>query len=699
MIGQVLEKIDLPIGFEKLSTANFSQLERQFAKALERLVIPVLQWSKSSLGYYSAKGELVNIFGEGCHCNILVGKNANNNEHTERSVFYHREFLGTVILCCPRYLKSSENFISKLVENALLDLTRQEEEEGLLTELGTSWESLQAVYDLHADLNSFHNLNNLLQRITKRVNTIGEETKAVFWLYESDNLIPIATNYIFNLIERSIDTSFIGSIFKKQQSFICNEITDRKNFGDEENELKNAFRLAVFPVATRINNYGVLAVWQEKDINVFDSHTINFLNTLTMQAAMIIETDYLHSESIKNEKLQQELEIGSTIQKILLTEKPPESICGIKISALTIPSQKIDGDFYDFIEYNDDCVDLIVGDVMGKGIPAALIGAATKNCFLRSVVQLQSLEKKLCPAPEKIVSWVNSEMTNKLIRSESFVTVCYARIDLIKKCLTFVDCGHTKTIHYNQRKQQTSVLEGDNMPLGFSDREIFSEQRIKIENGDFLFFFSDGITEAKNSKGEIFGDKRLSDFITKNAWQEPKILISNLLNTLEKFADAKVFQDDLTCVAIRIEENFEPDSEGKCCLELESNLSELGRAREFVRNTAKQLINNNKPLDPTFIEQFELAVTEALTNIIFHAFNNQSGNQIELVAEVISEGLQICLKHQGISFDPTQAAAPVFDGSREGGFGLFIISNCVDCVTYSHDSGKNSVCMIKKLCN
>lgn len=693
---QALKTIEQNTDFTMFSGSQTSNLEQQFSGFLQKFAALNLKWVKASLNYYSAKGKLIDKLGAGCQCSDEFGSAPKKrNQHLEQEVFYSGIGLGKLILCCPRSLNAKE-YLSQLLSFVFNELNRQEDEAALLAELGTSWESLQAVYDLNADLNTFHNLQKLLQKITERVTVaIGKETKAVLWLNNDEYLSPVAATNITGLKPRPKTYGFIGEVFTKKQSVICNDILDDHLLTENDLELQNAFRYAVLPVATRINIYGVLAVWQEKDNNIFDSHTTRLLATMAMQAAMVIETDRLHTESIQNEKLQQEIEIGSNIQQILLTENPPESIRGIKIFALTIPSKQIDGDFYDFIEHGDDCVDLIIGDVMGKGIPAALIGAATKSCFLRSVAQLQSFEKTLRPTPEKIVSWVNSEMTAKLIQFESFVTACYARFDLKKKYLTFVDCGHTKSILYNYRTQQTSFLEGDNMPLGFSEREIFIERKLKLNVGDILFFFSDGITETRSQEGEMFGDERLSAFIGGNAGLEPKRLISSLLKILREFSGENNFQDDLTCVAVRIDEILTTEADGTIHLKIDNSLCELQRVRHFVRTVAKMLFK--KAVSETSIEQFELAVNEVVTNIIRHAFQGKSDHQIELVAGKSIDELQISLIYGGEQFDPQNVPPPSFDGSRDGGFGLFIISNCVDRVIYSHDSAKHTISLTKKI--
>ena len=697
MILQPLDITQAQNYAKDLSEIRNPDTARQFLLSLQKVAPPFLEWANASLGYFSEKGEKIYTTGAECLCHIIENKQDNPHQHVEQKISYENNCLGTFVLCCPADLANAEKYLHHIANSIIDELIHLEDESALLAELGMSWESLQAIYDLSTDLNSFHNPQKLLEKITERVEAVGNETCAVLWLRDEENLKPAASTKNIKIAARPKDHGIVGEVFTKQRSVICNNISGTTGISEKESELKNAARFAIFPLATRIKNYGVLEVWQEQSNGiVFDSRTTRFLDTLALQAAMVIEIESLHRESIENEKLQQEIEIGSKIQQILLTGNPPDSISGVKIAALTIPSRKIDGDFYDFTEYDENCFDLMLGDVMGKGIPAALVGAATKNCFFRAIGQLQSAERTLRPAPEKIVGWVNNEVTAKLMRFESFVTACYARFDLEKRLLTFVDCGHTKTIFYNHRTRTISTLEGDNMPLGFSEREIFKEQTVRVETGDVLFFFSDGITETRNADGEFFGDERLARYVFENAAEEPKEIISRLLETLQKFSGKTNFGDDLTCVAVRIEENLRIDSEGKIRLAIDSDLRELERTRQFVRKACQLL--SGEPATADFTELFELAVNETITNVIRHAHQNKAGDEIELFAENSDEGLQITVGYNGENFDPKTAAAPVFDGSCEGGFGLFIISNCVDRVVYTHDSNnQNTICLTKKI--
>lgn len=127
---------------------------------------------------------------------------------------------------------------------------------------------------------------------------------------------------------------------------------------------------------------------------------------------------------------------------------------------------------------------------------------------------------------------------------------------------------------------------------------------------------------------------------------------------------------------------------------LNSELTELARAREFVRETADRV--TNKKMSEENIGQLQLAVTEAVTNIIKHSYDGKAGHRIEIIAESFADGIQIILNHWGSSFDPRFVPPPVFDGSRESGFGLFIISKCVDFFGFSTDKqNRNTIRLIK----
>jgi phosphoserine phosphatase RsbU/P len=409
------------------------------------------------------------------------------------------------------------------------------------------------------------------------------------------------------------------------------------------------------------------------------------------QRVIELETALLNSLEDLAEARKREVEIGARIQQTLLLGQPPRNFPGIRVAALTIPSQQIDGDFYDFFSHHGRLLDVLVGDVMGKGVPAALLGAAIKSQFLHALRYLVSQPGGATfPEPEEVVRMVHTGVTRQFIGLDFFATLCYARFDPSAHRVDFVDCGHTKTIHFRPRTQACEMLQGENVPLGVSEREVYQQISQPFETGDVFFFYSDGLTEAQNETGEFFGTDRLVELITTSVQLEPQALLARVQAATVEFTHAETFADDLTCVAVRIE--TEPLAHAE--LEVSSALSQLALVREFAERFCRAL--PPPALTEDRIAQLQLAVTEAASNIERHAYRGHAEQPIQLEADAFPDRIVLRLYHTGESFDPKQVPPPAFDGSRDGGFGVYIIAQSVDEVSYFRDErGRNCICLIQ----
>ncbi len=251
---------------------------------------------------------------------------------------------------------------------------------------------------------------------------------------------------------------------------------------------------------------------------------------------------------------EREIDTASKIQRTLLLGQPPRNIQGLQVEELSIASQKVDGDFYDFFHVCRRSLDIVVGDVMGKGIPAALLGAAVKSHFMNVLNDMIRIAPRNdLPEPEEIVSSVHKRMIKQIEELETFITLCYARIDLVRKQFIFVDCGHMRTIQFHSDLNTVSLLQGEDMPLGFPGQDNFKQVSVPFKPGDVFFFYSDGLIEARNQGGDFYGEENLADFILKNARSGPKELINNVWKEIVAFSQSETFDDDFTCVAGMIE--------------------------------------------------------------------------------------------------------------------------------------------------
>ena len=388
-----------------------------------------------------------------------------------------------------------------------------------------------------------------------------------------------------------------------------------------------------------------------------------------------------------------EAKFGFRIQQMLLLTQPPTDVPGLQVAALTIPSQRIDGDFYDFFRHENQRLDVIVADVMGKGIPAALVAAATKSNFLEALCHLTAMSRSgQLPEPKEIVTLAHADMVRQLIDLESFVTLSYARLDLNRGVLDLVDCGHTGMMVVRASTGLCEILHGDNLPLGIREGEIFDQIAVTFEPGDLFVFYSDGITEMRDPAGELYGADRLLKCVRINRELEPEALVDAIRKAAVTFAQSDRLNDDLTCVALKVGEAQRPLARSD--LEIRSDLEDLRRAREFVRDFCRMVPEGI--LDQDDVAELELAVNEAASNIMKHAYHGRTDQWIQLEADAFPGRVSIRLHHLGDSFDPAAVSPPAMDGSRESGFGIYLISKSVDEVQHSRDErGRNCIALVK----
>ena len=419
--------------------------------------------------------------------------------------------------------------------------------------------------------------------------------------------------------------------------------------------------------------------------------------TSELQTANQLKDEFIVREQAATAELERarerELNIGYRIQQTLLLDPPPVDVPGLRVAALSVPTERIDGDFYIFIKHREGNLDVIVGDVMGKGTPAALLGAATKAYFLKSLSYLMALSPSgRLPEPREIVMLAHSQIARKLIDLESFVTLCYVRLNATEHRLDLVDCGHTGIVHLHAGTGRTEVLHGDNLPLGVREGEIYEQKTVRCEPGDLLLLFSDGVTEARNALGDPFGSDRLEEYVRVNRDLEPASLVAVIRKAVRDFTGTDRLRDDLTSVAVRMEEVEIPLVHDE--IEIRSDLKQLRRAREFVRTFCASLPSSM--LEQTEMDALVLAVNEAASNIMKHAYRGRSDQRIDIEGQAFRSRVVIVLHHFGEPFEPASVPAVELDGLRESGLGLPMLTRCVDEVRYFRDErGRSCVALTK----
>src|SRR5215212_7637634 len=246
----------------------------------------------------------------------------------------------------------------------------------------------------------------------------------------------------------------------------------------------------------------------------------------------------LEQERIERERIEQELEVAQRIQQASLPEEVPE-LEGWQISPHYRPAREVGGDFYDFLELPNERLGLVVGDATGHGVPAALVMSTT--CGMLRAVALT------VDSPGEVLARVNEALSAR-IPPNMFVTCFYAILDLKNGSLRYANAGHD--LPYVRRGGDAEELRARGMPLGLMAGMSYEEKEVVLEAGDRALFYSDGLIEAHNPEGEMFGFPRLQALVAEHAEGEP--LVEFLMEKLYSFAgEGWEQEDDITLLTLQ----------------------------------------------------------------------------------------------------------------------------------------------------
>lgn len=390
---------------------------------------------------------------------------------------------------------------------------------------------------------------------------------------------------------------------------------------------------------------------------------------------------------------QREIRIASRIQQTLLIGSHPNASPGCTIASITESSQNIDGDFIDFYNHSPTCIDIVIGDVMGKGIPAALLGAAAKSCLLESISHIKTFTRGTPPKVSTILDFTQSRLTPELISLEKFITLSYMRLHLDRNEMDIVGCGHTRTIHYQHETKTCELLMSQNLPLGITENETHDSDSWPIMPGDVIVLYSDGITETKSPERELFGETRLVELVTEHAEQPPDELIRTIEKSRQAFSQRDELDDDVTCIVIRINDTAEITYQ-----RWEEEIPASLEAVSSLRASLARFIETHAPVStrPLMVHRLGLALTEAATNIIKHGYENQTPGHIRMEVDLFPDRVTLRLHHTGKPFIPPGNRKTRINEPAESGMGMIMMESVMDAVNYHvSPNGEHAIEMVK----
>ena len=388
---------------------------------------------------------------------------------------------------------------------------------------------------------------------------------------------------------------------------------------------------------------------------------------------------------------------ASKIQQDMLPDEF-ESISNrkdIEIYAHNIPEAEVGGDFYNYIIRNNKLY-LIIADVSGSGMPAALFMAKTNELLSNAI--------KLSESPRVILSYVNAELC-KNNNECYFVTIALYCIDLKTRRVVFSNSGHEDSIIIKSSNEVVEKKEIRSAPMGLDEYNNYEEDEFILDIGDVLFLYTDGVVEATNKEDELFGIDRLTTELKELGAIDTKSIVLGIEKKLDEFAAGVDQYDDITMVCFKfkkldIDESkvFKYEKEYKAIYE---SIEEVG---EFVEECIRKAYGN-LDIYEKYANGLNVCIEEIVVNICDYAYGkiNDASNifNIDVVVDKNVDKLSISFIDSGKAFDPTKMkSANILQGVDErniGGFGIHITKSIVDILEYERKDEKNILTITKYL--
>ena len=389
--------------------------------------------------------------------------------------------------------------------------------------------------------------------------------------------------------------------------------------------------------------------------------------------------------SEKKSRMDGELRVARDIQMSMIPTSflsAPEWT-DVDMSGLVVPAKEVGGDLYDFYE-RDGRLFFCIGDVSGKGVPAALVMSATRGLFRSASAHEKS--------PQRIVSVMNESMmdTNE---NNMFVTCFLGVLDLATGHLRYCNAGHNAPVRLHAGAAAFLDVV-PNLPLGVEPGMQFEEQETDLAVGEGLFLYTDGLTEAENADHALFGEDRLLENALRLGGEKADVMVKSMAAAVQAHSRGCDPSDDLTMLVVRFT-NPSPASGSVRRLKLRNDINEIPRLQGFI-----QTLSDDIDLDHAQAMSLNLALEEAVSNVMLYAYPEGTEGQVEVEAAILDDRLEFKVSDSGVAFDPTVARAPDLAADLKdrpiGGLGIFLVKRIMDQVTYTRENGKNILSMTKK---
>src|SRR5216684_2247503 len=400
--------------------------------------------------------------------------------------------------------------------------------------------------EIARELTSILNLDELLGRIAELLQRLIDfQIFSILLLDSSGEKLQHRFSLRFNenvhvKHEIPLGRGLVGQAALTRQAILVPDVSKDPRYVEGNPETRS--ELAV-PLIYKDKVIGVLDLEHTRRGFFTDEHR-RTVTTLAAQVAIAIENARLYEEIARQERrLERDLSLARELQMRLLPQTLPK-LAHLELAAKFSPARAIGGDLYDFIPYSLSRLGIVIGDVSGKGAPAAIYAALVSG-ILRSHAPIE-------PSPAEMLSAVNNSLGERRIDAQ-FVSIIYAVWDDAMRTLQVANSGLPRPIYSHDGRIE--IIEATGLPLGLFDDAEYDEFTFRAKPGDMFVFFSDGILDARNTDGELFGRQRVEQITAESADKSADYVVDSLFEAVEKHAAGVDPFDDQTVVAIKVKGN------------------------------------------------------------------------------------------------------------------------------------------------
>ena len=402
---------------------------------------------------------------------------------------------------------------------------------------------IETLLEVEKSLSSSLNLNELLELILDSLLKVVRYDAVVIFLIDKDKqeIEHIKARGFDPVLEPDlqlkIGQGIAGWAAKTQKSLIVPDVKQDPRYIEAKVETQSAMAV---PIVSQKRMIGVFSL-ESDEPNAYREDDLELLEAFASLAAISLERARQHEEILEKRKLEEELSIAKRIQQSFLPREKPQ-LYGFDISGVNIPSEKVGGDYYDFIPIIENQIGIAIGDVSGKGIPAALIMASFRASLIAEIRNNYAIRS--------IMFKVNNLLFESTA-SDIYVTAVYGVLDTKNRILTFANAGHNAPILRHANGEMEYLTEGG-VALGMFENLKYEERPLGLSPGEIIVFYTDGVTEAKNEKEEEFGTRRLKQVINDLHQLNASQIQENIYRAVKDFTGSLHQADDLTMIVIKV---------------------------------------------------------------------------------------------------------------------------------------------------